>query len=124
MTTVQIEKQTYDIIEGTQTDGRCFSASIYFDLYKEKPEDKQLNEWIQTYIIDPILATQNTDCIIFFKWVFLWASSTRHGTNTNNFTMDDDIIKIQYLFDKLDIAINFINKNFDAIDTTFISVVD
>jgi hypothetical protein len=83
---IEIEEQTYDIIEGTQSDGRCFSASIYYDLYKEKPEDKQLNEWIQTYIIDPILATQNTDCIIFFNWVTLWASSNRHGTDTNNFT--------------------------------------
>jgi hypothetical protein len=116
MTTIQIEKQTYDIIEGTQSDGRCFSASIYYDLYKKKANDEQLNNWIQQYIIEPILNTENNNCIQFFNWVTLWAGMAKHGTDIPNFNIDENVSILQNILEKLDVAINFIiNKQIDIV---------
>jgi hypothetical protein len=37
--TLVIDENKYEIIEGTQSDGRCFSASVYYDLYNKIPSD-------------------------------------------------------------------------------------
>ena len=117
MTTIQIEKQTYDIIEGTQSDGRCFSASIFYDLYKEKANDEQLNNWIQQYIIEPILNTENTNCNQFFNWVTLWAGMPKHGTNISNFIIDNNVSILQNILERLDVALKFIKESLITIDT-------
>jgi len=74
MNTIILEGNKYQLIQGTQSDGRCFSASVYYDLNKEIPNDQQLNTWIQQFIIEPILATEETDCPQFFQWAIIWAS--------------------------------------------------
>jgi hypothetical protein len=33
MNTITIEGNTYNIINSTQSDGRCFSASVYYEVY-------------------------------------------------------------------------------------------
>ena len=63
MNTIVINKKTFKIIEDTQDDGRCFSAAIYYLLNNKPALNDELNTWIQTNIIKPILDTETTDCI-------------------------------------------------------------
>ena len=82
MTTITIEGKNYQIIEGTQSDGRCFSASVYYSLYGKPAENDDLNYWIEYSIINPILDTEKTDCSYFLKWVMIWTGI--HRTNIQN----------------------------------------
>jgi hypothetical protein len=49
---VTIEGRKYKLIEGTQGDGRCFSASIYYSLFGHIAISDELNDWIQLNIIN------------------------------------------------------------------------
>ena len=73
MNIIKLEKKNYELIYGTQSDGRCFSASVYYDLNLKIPDSSVLNQWIKQYIIDPILNTENTNCPQFFLWATIWA---------------------------------------------------
>ena len=39
----------FELINGTQDDGRCFSASVFYDLNGRKAEDDELNAWINKF---------------------------------------------------------------------------
>ena len=87
MTTITIEAHNYKIIDNTQSDGRCFSAAIFYDLNSRQSEDNELNEWIQIMIIDPILAVEQSDCSKFFLWAITWAglhNANKNADNNNN----------------------------------------
>ena len=73
MNTITLEGNKYDIIKEIKGDGRCFSASIYYYLNNRNPDDDILNKWIFEFIINPILATEQTNCPKFFEWANLWA---------------------------------------------------
>ena len=51
---IEIKKKIYEIVDGTQSDGRCFSAAIYYVLFNVKADDNDLNIWIQTNL-NPLL---------------------------------------------------------------------
>jgi hypothetical protein len=70
---IKIKKKAYDLIQGTQSDGRCFAASVFYDLKERVAEDEELNVWIQVNIINPILETEKTDCSQFLLWAYKWA---------------------------------------------------
>ena len=72
MNTITLEGKKYNIIQEIKGDGRCFSASIYYYLHKQNPDDDILNGWIFESIIKPILDTENTNCPKFFGWAALW----------------------------------------------------
>ena len=119
MTTKEIEinRKKYQIIDDTQSDGRCFSASIYYLLFNVKADDNALNIWIQENIIDPIIDTENTDCIQFFNWATKWAAMNKHSPyedDTNvvnpNFIIDERISILQQILDRI-IQDNFLIKN-------------
>jgi hypothetical protein len=103
---IDIDGQTFEIIEGTQSDGRCFSASIYYDLYEEKATDVKLNDWIQVFIIDPILKTETTNCPEFFNWAINWVGIHNEEDNKE---VNEDIITMHETFDKINITIKRIN---------------
>ena len=79
---ITIEGNTYKIIRTTQSDGRCFSASVYYGLYRQKASNTELNEFIQYNIINPILKTEETDCFKFFGWALKWVGS--HNSNLDS----------------------------------------
>jgi hypothetical protein len=86
MTIITIQGQEMNLISGTQSDGRCFSASIFFDLNGKVAGDEELNVWIQEYIINPILQTEKTDCSQFLLWSYIWAGL--HNTSTHATTIE------------------------------------
>ena len=117
---IEIKKKIYEIVDGTQSDGRCFSAAIYYVLFNVKADDNDLNIWIQTNIINPIIETENTDCIKFLKWAMIWSGLPKHNTNhkdgERNFpAIDEDVRTTQQIMDRLQIDINNIE---DAITHT------
>ena len=117
---IEIKKKKYEIIEGTQGDGRCFSGAIYYLLFKKVADNDDLNVWIQTNIINPIIDTENTDCIKFLKWAMLWSGlpkhRTRHKDGERNFpAIDEDVRTTEQIMDRLQIDINYIE---DAITHT------
>jgi hypothetical protein len=109
-----IEGNKYEIIKGTTSDGRCFSASIFYDLYERIPNDNQLNEWIKTYIIDPILNTKGTDCSTFFIWATNWAGMHNGYTSIDRRSriqpviITQDISNISDIFSNIKIKIEAI----------------
>ena len=42
MTTININSKNYDIIQGTQSDGRCFFASVFYILNEEKAKTDEI----------------------------------------------------------------------------------
>ena len=117
--TLVIDENKYEIIEGTQSDGRCFSASVYYDLYNKIPSDTddEFNVWIQTNIIDPILATEDKDCIKFLKWATIWAGLKRLNNDAKLSQDIDDINNIQDIIERLngiqEQIYNFNNADFE-----------
>ena len=110
MSTITINKKTYKIINDTQSDGRCFSASMFYALHDgQVATDDKLNVWIQDYIIDPILDTEHTDCPQFLLWVINWATTHNVNVNTPNYVstikttinLPDNINIFQEKLDKL-----------------------
>ena len=107
-----IEGNNYQIIKGTQSDGRCFSASIFYDLYGIRPEDNKLNNWIQENIITPIIDTKTTDCSRFFIWATIWAGihngfiSRRGNSIIGPVNISGDVDKLSNIFLGLQHKIN------------------
>ena len=73
MNNIELEGKQYELIEGTQGDGRCFSASVFYDLNGRVASNEELNQWIQKFIIVPILNTEEIDCPQFLLWAAKWA---------------------------------------------------
>jgi hypothetical protein len=94
--TIEVDGNKYTIINGTQSDGRCFAASVYYDLYNKIPDDTELNNWIQTNIIVPIINTENTDCLKFFTWAINWAGTHNSMLEDNpyTYTIIDNVIEL------------------------------
>ena len=119
MSKVIIDNREYEIIEGTQSDGRCFSASIFYDLYKSVATDDVLNKWIQYYIIDPILQTETTNCPQFVLWVINWIgihnanyeNSSYVSNNSGKINLPDQMSQLQELFNGLNIIKAFITSS-------------
>ena len=51
MSIINIDGKNYELINGTQSDGRCFFASIFYDLNNRVAENNELNEWIEENVI-------------------------------------------------------------------------
>jgi hypothetical protein len=69
---IKTDQQDYIIIEGTQYDGRCFSASVFYCINKRIAEDKELNYWITDNIIVPINEKLDSNDCVGVKFVFLY----------------------------------------------------
>jgi hypothetical protein len=99
---IELEGKKYELIEGTQGDGRCFSASIYYDLNNKIPTDDELNEWIQNFIINPI---NNADCSQFLIWAYKWVglhnSSNHWSAIKDKIQIPDSLNKISIILDRL-----------------------
>ena len=114
MNTITINGNTYNIINSTQSDGRCFSASVYYELYNNiVANSDDLNEWIQYNIINPILETEQTDCPKFLLWTTKWATiDKRMFTNKPN-EPPPEVQELQNLFENLEntkkTLVNFIS---------------
>ena len=117
--TIEINDKIFEIIEGTQSDGRCFSAAIYYLLFNRKATDEELNKWIQTYIIKPILETETTNCIKFFNWATKWAPMPKHGVNHEkgaaNFTINENVSILQQILERIEKINNDINDKINGI---------
>ena len=113
-TEIEIKKKKYRIVNDTQNDGRCFSAAIYYLLFKDVADNDQLNNWIKENIIDPILATEDANCIKFFNWATKWAAMPKHGVNHEkgpaNFIIDGNISILQQILERIEQTNIFINK--------------
>ena len=110
MSTITINKKTYKIINDTQSDGRCFSASMFYALHDgQVATDDKLNVWIQEYIIDPILDTEHKDCPQFLMWAINWATTHNVNVTKPNYvstikttiSLPDNINILQEKLDKL-----------------------
>ena len=117
--TIEINDKIFEIIEGTQSDGRCFSAAIYYDLKGKPANDEELNEWIQENIINPILDTETTNCIKFFNWATKLAPMPKHGVyhkkGAANFTINDNISILQQILERIEKINNDINDKINGI---------
>ena len=103
MNTITIEGNTYNIINSTQSDGRCFSASVYYELYNNVAESSILNQWIQEYIIRPILQTEQTDCPQFLLWVTKWTTIDKGMFINKPNDIHPEVQQLQNLFENLEI---------------------
>jgi len=105
MTKIEINGEEYKI-HRAQSDGRCFSAAVFYDLNGRVAEDSELNLWIQQYIIDPIIKTEDTDCKQFLLWAYKWAAL--HNNSTNFTAIKEKVIipaelqDISFILDGLD----------------------
>ena len=106
-----IEGNNYQIIKGTQSDGRCFSASIFYDLNTRIPGNDELNTWIQNYIITPILNTKRTDCSTFFIWATTWAGIHNGYTSVDTRSRIGPVVITSYITNISDIFSNIKKKN-------------
>ena len=88
---IKINEVEYEIVDGTQSDGRCFSGSIYYGLNNKISNENELNVWIQNYIIDPIFKLETADCGQFFSWVYIYNYFNYENISNN---MPNDIINI------------------------------
>ena len=112
---VTIEGRKYKLIEGTQGDGRCFSASIYYSLFGHIAISDELNDWIQVNIINPIVKENNYD---YRGDLFVWAFNLYSlnnvdstNTNTNNTIVVDNLVEqLDNVFKLLTPLVMFKNK--------------
>ena len=106
-----LEENQYQIIEGTQSDGRCFSASVYYDLFNKKANDEELNNFIQQYIIKPILDTEKSNCPKFLQWATIWTGIHNKNLNDSNFftTISEEIILLPEIENIIDLLQKLIN---------------
>ena len=86
MSIINIDGKNYELINGTQSDGRCFFASIFYDLNNRVAENNELNEWIEENVIEPILNKNIYDCPTFFTWAYFWAEEQNHIIEQNETT--------------------------------------
>ena len=98
---IKINEVEYEIVDGTQSDGRCFSGSIYYDLHEVVAVEDELNSWIEDYIINPILELETTDCGQFFSWVFFY------NYFNNSKKISENMQDIVYIFRLIDLLIKF-----------------
>lgn len=106
-----LEGNKYKLIEGTQGDGRCFAASIFYDLNRIKAEDDELNIWIKDRIIDPILEIEKTNCPKFLLWATQWAGIHNYNLINQEFPSKnrEEIIITSIIQDVDDIFDRLIN---------------
>ena len=98
---VTIEGRKYKLIEGTQGDGRCFSASIYYSLFGHIAISDELNDWIQFNIINPIVNINKESNYYYRGDLFLWAFNY-YSLNNVDSTNSNNAIVIHNLFEQLD----------------------
>jgi len=110
-TQIEIQGKKYNLINGTQSDGRCYSASIFYDLNKKKAEDKELNDWIQIHIIETIISTQQTNCPLFMNWVGKWYAEYKKGILPETWTDSvDSLQKLEHLKEIIQNEVEFSNS--------------
>ena len=103
MSIINIDGKNYELINGTQSDGRCFFASIFYDLNNRVAENNELNEWIEENVIEPILNKNIYDCPTFFTWAYFWAEEQNHIIEQNEKTFINH--KINYSINMLTILL-------------------
>ena len=113
---VTIEGRKYELIEGTQSDGRCFSASIYYSLFGHIANSDELNDWIQINIINPIV---NINKVINYDYsydyrgdLFVWAFNYYSLNNVDSTITNTSNLggQLSNVFKLLMPLVNFKNK--------------
>ena len=107
---VTIEGNKYKLIEGTQGDGRCFSASIYYSLFNRIATSDELNDWIQNNIINPIVNINKENNYNYRGDLFVWAFNFYSLNNINSTDTNDSIEQLDNVFKLLTPLVMFKNK--------------
>lgn len=109
MNIITLESKQYQLIQGTQSDGRCFFASIFYSLYNIIPLDEELNSWIQQYIIEPILDKSITNCPLFSEWALNYVTKQFPTLVSDEFSKNT-LTRLLSVFTRINILINSIKK--------------